>query len=90
MKSYIPDDLVYRKKWGFPAPVGDWLYKDLRYLIDRWLSKEQVARTGLLDYETVRKMLKEFLAGKKFHYKRVWSMIILQMWYDKYITGNDH
>jgi asparagine synthase (glutamine-hydrolysing) len=90
LERYIPHDLVYRTKWGFPAPVGDWLYKDLRYMIDRWLSKEKILSTGVLDESMVRKLLKEFLAGKKYHHKRIWSMIIFQMWYDKYISKNDH
>src|SRR6185503_15042851 len=57
LERYIPNDLVYRKKWGFPAPVGDWLYKDLRYLIDKWLSPEKIRSTGILDENTVRKVL---------------------------------
>lgn len=90
LERYIPHDLVYRRKWGFPAPVGDWLYKDLRYMIDKWLSKERVNAIGVLDNSTVQKTVKEFLSGKMFHNKRVWSMIIFQMWYDKYISRNDH
>jgi len=88
LEKYIPHDLVYRKKWGFPAPVGDWLYKELRYMIDKWLSKEKIKNIGVLDEQTVQKILKEFLAGKKYHFKRVWSMIIFQMWYDKYMLKN--
>jgi asparagine synthase (glutamine-hydrolysing) len=90
LERYIPHDLVYRKKWGFPAPVGDWLYKDLHYMIDKWLSKEKIRSIGILDDAIAGKVLKEFSSGKKFHYKRIWSMIIFQMWYDKYISRNDH
>ncbi|MEO5563213.1 MAG: asparagine synthase (glutamine-hydrolyzing) [Chitinophagaceae bacterium] len=89
LERYLPADLVYRKKWGFPAPVGEWLYKELRYMIDKWLSKEKILNTGILDPAIALKVLKEFQAGKKYHYKRVWSMIIFQMWYDKYILKND-
>jgi hypothetical protein len=88
LERYIPQDLVYRTKWGFPAPVGDWLYKDLRYMIDKWLSREMILNAGILDDLFVRKVLKEFLAGKKYHHKRVWSMIIFQMWYYKYMDKN--
>ena len=89
LEKYIPNDLVYRKKWGFPAPVGEWLYKDLRYMIDKWLSNEQIKATGILDGQMVQKVVKDFLSGKKYHHKRVWAMIIFQMWYDKYIAKND-
>jgi asparagine synthase (glutamine-hydrolysing) len=90
LEKYIPHDLVYRTKWGFPAPIGDWLYKDLRYMIDRWLSTERIRKTGILDEQQVQQTVKAFLAGKKYHQKRIWSMIIFQMWHDKYIGCNDH
>lgn len=85
LERYIPHELVYRKKWGFPAPVGDWLYNDLSYMIDRWLSKESIASAGIFDEGEVNKWVKEFRAGKKYHHKRVWALIIFHMWYDKYI-----
>jgi len=84
LERYLPKDLVYRKKWGFPAPIGDWLYKDLGYLIELWLSKEQLQKHGLFNVPFVEKLLKEFRSGKKFHYKRIWSIIIFQMWYATY------
>jgi asparagine synthase (glutamine-hydrolysing) len=90
LEKYIPRELVYRTKWGFPAPVGDWLYRDLRYMIDRWLSTEKIKNVGILNEVMVKKLVREFLSGKKFHHKRVWAMIIFQMWYDKYISGNDN
>ena len=86
LERYIPHDIVYRKKWGFPAPVGDWLYKELRYMIDKWLSKDNIERTGVLHYPTVQKFVQAYLSGKKYHHKRVWSMIIFQMWFDKYLA----
>jgi len=90
LERYIPHDLVYRKKWGFPAPVGDWLYNDLGYMIDRWLSKESIAGAGLFDESLVKKLVKEFRSGKKYHHKRVWALIIFHMWYYKYIAKNGH
>lgn len=90
LERYIPRDLVYRTKWGFPAPVGDWLYKDLRYMIDKWLAPERIRKTGVLDENMVREVLRQFLSGKKYHYKRVWSMIIFQMWHAQYIEGHGH
>jgi asparagine synthase (glutamine-hydrolysing) len=89
LEKYIPTELVYRTKWGFPAPIGDWLYKDLRYMIDTWLSAEMTRKVGVFDPDRVQSTVKQFLAGKKFHQKRVWSMIIFHMWYNKYVAGND-
>ncbi|RYZ26936.1 MAG: asparagine synthase (glutamine-hydrolyzing) [Chitinophagaceae bacterium] len=83
-ERYLPKELIYRKKWGFPAPIGDWLYKDLSYLIDTWLSKEQLEKHHLFNFSFVNALVKEFRNGKKFHYKRLWSIIVFQMWYAEY------
>lgn len=83
-ERYLPKELIYRRKWGFPAPVGDWLYKDLSYLLDKWLSKEQLEKHGLFSHAFVNKLIQEFHKGKKFHYKRLWSIIVFQMWYAEY------
>lgn len=88
LEKYLPNDLVYRKKWGFPAPVGNWLYRELSYLIDKWLNPQLIKTQGIFNVEMVEKYVKAFRQGKDFHYKRIWSVIIFQMWYNKYIEGN--
>lgn len=88
LRRYIPDDLVYRRKWGFPAPVGEWLYRDLSYLLNKWLDDGNINRQGIFNAAEINKMKKSFLSGKKFHYKRLWAIIVFQMWYDKYIEKN--
>ena len=85
LERYLPNDLVYRKKWGFPAPVGDWLEKDLKYLIEKWLNKELLTKQGLFDPYFVQNLINTFQNGKKFHYKRLWTLIVFQMWYYTYI-----
>lgn len=86
LRKYLPDDLVFRRKWGFPAPVGDWLYKDLSYLIDKWLDPGLLSRQGIFNTAEVKKYLDAFRSGQKFHYKRLWAIIVFQMWYDKYVS----
>lgn len=86
LERYLPKELVYRKKWGFPAPVGEWLYGDLKHLPDQWLNKDRITKQGLLDYSEVKKWLDEFRTGKVYHSKRIWSLIIFQMWYEKYFA----
>lgn len=88
LERYIPKELVYRKKWGFPAPVNKWLLGELSPLIDQWLNTDRISRQGLLDAAQVEKYVKAFRAGKNYHYKRVWSLIVFQMWHHRYMEGN--
>lgn len=87
LRRYLPDDLVYRRKWGFPAPVGDWLSRDLSYLIDKWLDPKRIRQQAIFNEQQVNRYVKAFRAGKKFHDKRIWSLIFFQMWHHKYLEN---
>jgi asparagine synthase (glutamine-hydrolysing) len=82
---YLPNELVYRKKWGFPAPVGDWMKRDLSYLLDKWLNPALIKKQGIFNEKMVAEYCTAFRNGKSFHDKRIWSLIFFQMWYDKYM-----
>ncbi len=90
LKRYLPDELVYRKKWGFPAPIGDWLSTELSYLVDNWLNPQRIKSQGLFNEKQVAHYITAFRNGKKFHDKRLWSLIFFQMWHYKYIENNDN
>jgi asparagine synthase (glutamine-hydrolysing) len=87
LRQYIPDHMVFRRKWGFPAPVGDWLDKKLAYLLDSLLNERLLQRQGIFDAKEVRRYVDAFRAGKKFHYKRLWAIIFFQMWYARYMEN---
>jgi asparagine synthase (glutamine-hydrolysing) len=88
LERYLPHDLVYRRKWGFPAPIGSWLGGELSYLIDKWMDPKRIKAQGIFNEKVVSKYVAEFKGGKTFHDKRVWSLIFFQMWYSKYIESN--
>lgn len=84
LSDYLPKELVYRQKWGFPAPVGQWMQSDLSYLIDNYLSEKMINRIGLFNYSFVKNLVKEFKQGTFHHFKRIWALIIFNMWYEKW------
>lgn len=90
LERYLPKELVYRRKWGFPAPIGDWLTRDLSYLIDKWLAPQRIKSQGLFNEKRVSYYVTEFRSGKKYHDKRLWSLIFFQMWHSKYMEGNEN
>jgi asparagine synthase (glutamine-hydrolysing) len=87
LERYLPKELVYRRKWGFPAPLGNWLSGDLAYLIDTWLNPQRIRQQGIFNEKQVSNYINAFKTGKKYHDKRLWSLIFFQMWYSKYILA---
>ena len=84
---YLPEELVYRRKWGFPAPVGNWLQGELSYLIDKWLDPSLIRQQGIFNESMVKEYVTAFRSGKTFHDKRIWSLIVFQQWYHEYMVG---
>jgi asparagine synthase (glutamine-hydrolysing) len=82
LSDYLSEELVYRKKWGFPAPVGEWMQDDLSYLIDDYLSEAYINKQGIFNAKFVNQLVAEFRAGKAYHHKRIWALICFNMWYD--------
>jgi asparagine synthase (glutamine-hydrolysing) len=79
--KYVPEKLFNRPKQGFAIPLGKWLKKELRYLIDDYLNQETLIKTGIVNPEEVDKLLKSFFDGKDFLYNRIWLLIVLHKWF---------
>jgi asparagine synthase (glutamine-hydrolysing) len=80
LRKYIPAALIDRPKWGFSVPLANWLRRDLRYLVDSYLSEEVIESIGLFRPDYIRKLVADFLAGKDYLYNRVWVLIVLHKW----------
>jgi asparagine synthase (glutamine-hydrolysing) len=89
LERYLPLHLVYKKKWGFPAPVSKWLTSDLAYLIkDNLLDKSKIEQQGIFSYSFVENIVNEFKIGNHYLGKKIWSLIVFQLWYKKHYEKN--
>lgn len=81
--DFAPKKLFDRPKWGFGLPLGKWLREDLKYMIDQNLNKPNIEAAGIVNYEYVKSLVKEFLSGQEHLYNRVWLLILLHKWIKK-------
>ncbi|MCU0416441.1 MAG: asparagine synthase (glutamine-hydrolyzing) [Cytophagaceae bacterium] len=81
LEKQIPRQLVYRKKWGFPAPVGEWIKGEKTFLMDEYLSDQRIKTQGIFDPDAVRSIITEFKNGHEYHFKRIWALLVFQMWH---------
>ena len=69
--KYVPRELVQRPKMGFGVPIAQWLRKDLRELVNDYLSPAYLQREGRLDSEFVSQVLREHMTGAYNHQHRL-------------------
>jgi asparagine synthase (glutamine-hydrolysing) len=78
-RRLLPARIVERPKRGFNPPMGLWLQRELRPLVERHLRPERLARLGLA-WAPVRRLLDEQRAGRRDHALKIWSLIVLDAW----------
>lgn len=84
MRGRLPSIILDRPKQGFAAPVGTWLRGELRDLATDVLSSTNVQMSGLLETKEVSRLLTEHLTGAHNHGKKLWTLLVFQLWYDRW------
>jgi asparagine synthase (glutamine-hydrolysing) len=85
--QYVPKEMLDRPKAGFSIPLTSWFLGDLNQLLMDTLSKKQIDEFGILNYDSIAKILADFNRGK-LHYKPlIWKLLMFQMWCDKWINN---
>lgn len=85
MASRLPADILHRKKKGFGIPVATWLTTELRAEVEHYLGKEFIERQGLFNAPYVARLIDEHWEGKRDHRKRLWTLLVFQLWFEAWI-----
>jgi asparagine synthase (glutamine-hydrolysing) len=86
-RRWLPRSIVNRPKVGFDSPIGQWFKDELRPFLSEFLSRQQVARTGLLNGAAVERMIADHTSGRRDYSLQLWSVVALEMWYRMYIEA---
>jgi asparagine synthase (glutamine-hydrolysing) len=84
-KPFIPDSLLYRKKMGFSTPLDDWFRNELKSLAETHLLQSNEGLTLIFDATVINKLWVEHQNQKQNHGIIMWSMLVYQLWYKKYV-----
>ncbi len=84
---YVPPALIERPKQGFAVPLNPWLRDSLRGLITTYLNPNRLKKEGLFAPQPVQRQIERFLSGRSGH-GRVWSLLVMQMWLERYWFTN--
>lgn len=84
---YLPKEVVRHRKQGFVGPMTRWLKNDLRPFVMETLAGKNLERHGYLDVRTVNRILDEHFSGREIHDTLIWSMLVFQVWFNRYIDG---
>ena len=83
-KPFIPDSLLYRKKMGFSTPLDEWFRGELKALSESKLLQCNEGLSDVFNTATINSIWQEHQSRTKDHGIVLWSMLMYQMWYDRY------
>ncbi|MCD6047187.1 MAG: hypothetical protein K0S08_834 [Gammaproteobacteria bacterium] len=85
-ERYLPNDVLYRKKMGFPLPIGQWLSKDYQQNVrDILLSPEARAR-GIYNMPFLEKALAHGNTWKGNPIS-LWMLMNIELFCQRYFNG---
>lgn len=85
-RDMLPDDILDRKKMGFSVPLATWLRSEIKSIAEARLLDRT---SGLIDYfeiRTIKRLWQEHQSGEFDHSNVLWSMLMFQMWWDRYMN----
>jgi asparagine synthase (glutamine-hydrolysing) len=85
LRRWLPNSVVNAPKRGFSIPLYSWMRGIWKPLVMDYLSDETVRRVGILEPEMVRKELRAFYDHPGGRAERIWMLLNLHMWWDRWI-----
>ncbi|QGX40072.1 XrtA/PEP-CTERM system amidotransferase [Permianibacter aggregans] len=74
MKSYLPHDLMYRKKMGFAVPLANWFRGPLRQTLEQELTAGELHELGLFNPRYIRHLLEQHFSGVRDYSAPLWTL----------------
>jgi asparagine synthase (glutamine-hydrolysing) len=80
LKGHVPEEILARRKAGFPVPYRMWLRRELREWVSQILLDRRTLSRGYFNPDAVEKVLRANLDGADFS-KVVFSLVVLELWH---------
>jgi asparagine synthase (glutamine-hydrolysing) len=79
-RSWVPQQIIQRKKEGFPTPTSLWLRHEARAFMRDILSPSVIRVRGLFNPTCVERLIREHENGSADHGAWLWGLISLEIW----------
>jgi asparagine synthase (glutamine-hydrolysing) len=85
LKKLVPSENLNRSKMGFGVPIGHWFRGAMQPFLRETLLSEKALARGLFRPEMVRQLVDTHVSAKADHSHRLWSLLMLELWYQRFI-----
>ena len=82
-EKYIAPACLHMPKRGFGLPVGRWMQKELKELTET--SLESLKKRDIFNNKEIDKLYNTFKQSKPYLYKKVWHLVMIELWFQRFI-----
>jgi len=90
LRKVLPKEILARQNYGLEMPHSIWFFDKLKPLLDRYLNKVSIERTGLFNWESIHKLINIHLSKKKDYGRGLWTIAVFVAWHELYIQSSDY
>jgi len=83
-ERYLPNEVIYRPKTGFGAPVRKWITNDLENMIADRLSPQKLVERGIFDPDEVWQLIEDNKAGRIDASYAILSLLVIDSWMNQF------
>lgn len=84
-QQWLPEEIINRKKEGFPTPIAVWIRNEVRPFVRDLLSPDTIRRRGLFNTESITTLLDEHESGFADHGAMIWALISIELWQRRFL-----
>ncbi len=87
MQKVLPQQILSRRKMGFPVPVGAWFRGAYSSVLDEYVLSERAMERGLFNPSFVRSLVRQHQTGGEDHSERLWALVNFEIWLRQFFDG---
>jgi asparagine synthase (glutamine-hydrolysing) len=88
VEGLIPNDIIYRKKMGFGAPMSQWLRGDFGRELESSILGSALMKRGYFDMNYIKALFRDHRDGSRDTSLYIWTLFNLTAWYDYWVEPN--
>jgi asparagine synthase (glutamine-hydrolysing) len=87
VKDVLPNNIIHRKKMGFPTPLKKMFETQLSEYAREILLDEVACIREFFNINEVKRLLEEHSKKTQDHHRRIWQLVVLETWMQMYKRG---
>jgi asparagine synthase (glutamine-hydrolysing) len=87
LRGMLPDEILDRPKRGFAVPVGRWLRRELRPLVEDLVLGRRALERGYFRADALRALVDEHDSGRSGWQHHLWNLLVLEVWHREVVDA---